>query len=90
MNGLITIAEFYPFIFYNHENIREIINKLFEMIDPKKSNVTTATLMILKNITDNIENNSVILTDPSILLTRIVSLYEQFLDNFEGNCKDYS
>ncbi len=82
MNGLITIAEFYPYIFYNHENIREIINKLFELVDPKKANVTTATLIILKNITDNIENNSVILTDPSILLTRIVSFYEQFLDNF--------
>lgn len=66
------------------------MNKFFELIDPKKPSITTAVLIILKNITENIESNCVLLVEADMLLTRIVSCYEQFLANFEGPCKDYT
>ena len=66
------------------------MNKFFDLIDPAKISITTAVLIILKNITENIESTCVLLTETSILLTRIVGWYEQFLENFEGPCKDYT
>ena len=36
LNGLATIAEFYPELFFNNKNIQSIITKLFELIDPSK------------------------------------------------------
>lgn len=51
LNGLITIAEFYPQIFNEHKSVRDIMGKFFELMDPKKVNITTAILMIFKNVT---------------------------------------
>lgn len=77
-------------MFYNNQNIKNILTKLFELINIQKINITTTILVLLKNMTENMEADCCLLTDASILLTKIVNFYEQFLDNFEGPCKDYT
>lgn len=52
--------------------------------------VTTSALTIFRNITEGVSSDSVLLSDPSILLTKLVNFYEQMLDNFDGPNKDYT
>lgn len=47
-----------------------------------------ATLTIFKNITENLDYNSVFVTDPSVLLTKMVNLYDRYITNFSKGDKD--
>jgi hypothetical protein len=51
LNGLGSIAEFYPGIFSNHQNIKDIIAKLFTFLNTNNNQSNIAALTIFKNIT---------------------------------------
>lgn len=90
LNGMVIISESFPQIFLNHKFIKDIVDKLFGFFAMNNINIATSVLNIFRNITEGVTPNSVLLSDPSILLTKLVNFYEQMLDNFDGPNKDYS
>lgn len=88
LNGFITIAEFYPYLFYNNSNVKAIIDKLISFLNTDNSQMMTAALSILKNITENMDSQCVLLTDPGILLTKIVDYYDKYITYFQNESKD--
>lgn len=90
LSGLSSIAEYYPEIFLDHAFIKAIIEKLFSFMNLNNPNITTSVLTIFKNMTEGLQFNSLVLSDPETLLTPLVNYFEQMLNNFEGQNKEYS
>lgn len=62
--------------------MQEIVDKFLFFLNSEDSQIIIASLSILKNMTENIEESSAIITNPNLLLTRIVKYYEQYIDIF--------
>ena len=84
------ISELFPNIFLEHAFIKSIIEKLFTFMSCENFQVIISVLNIFRNITDGLKEDHIILSDASILLSKLVFFYEKMLENFHGHNKEFS
>jgi hypothetical protein len=87
LNGLVTITEFYPQLLCNHLNV---IDKFIYFLNSNNHQMVIATLAVLKNITEKVENHYALLADPNLLFTKIVYFYDKYITNFHDKNKDFA
>ena len=63
LSGLCTIAETFPNLFWNHRYIADIIDKLFQLLQLNNSNASNSVFQLFRNITENIEENNILISD---------------------------
>ena len=86
LSGFSTLAESFPAIFYLHKNIPNILFRLLELINGTDAAIIENSLTVLRYISEGISNkavDSVICTDPMLLLQPMVNYFEIQLDRFQ-------
>jgi len=77
-------------VFYSHPKIGDIIDKLLSFLNIQNNpQIVNATLNLLKNMTENLDGNCILIVNPQLLLIKIVSFAENYLKNYEGDNKEY-
>ena len=81
------MAEFFPQVFYKRQDIKEIVCNLLNKMKANDPIVVECSLNILKNITEGLvatkNEQSLIGSEPMILLQPMVAYFEMKLDEFQ-------
>jgi hypothetical protein len=86
LSGFSALAEIFPQAFYHHKNIRDILFRLMELLNSDDAAIVENSLNVLRFISEGISVktvDSVISTDPMLLLQPMVNYFEIQLDRFQ-------
>ena len=83
LSGFISIAEYFSSCFYKHANVRDIILVLLNLMKSTDDLIVESSLNVIRFITEGLVQNkddqSLISSDPRILLEPMVSYFENKL-----------
>lgn len=82
LNGFVTLSEFFPEVWLNNQEIKDIFLHLLSMSKNNDEVIKLLSLSILANITEELSRHpEPIATDPKAYLTELVGMFLQSIEN---------